>query len=89
MANITLKDITPIHFLETVRLLKLNEHKIYCTADSVEIRFQIKRFETPGDFNQRFDQFEHFREFIEQLKNSSVPTKTEDFIEQFFRQRTG
>nr|DAX17853.1 MAG TPA: hypothetical protein [Inoviridae sp.] len=30
MGNITLKDITPIHFLNAVRLLKSDDYQVYC-----------------------------------------------------------
>ena len=60
MANITLKDITPIHFLNAVRLLKADDYRVYCTLDTIEIRFDTKRFYTPEETQARFDLCEHF-----------------------------
>ncbi|WP_331852722.1 hypothetical protein [Actinobacillus equuli] len=39
MADITLSHITPQHFFEAVKLLKMTEHRIYLTVDSLEVRF--------------------------------------------------
>ncbi|WP_269419896.1 hypothetical protein [Actinobacillus equuli] len=40
MADITLSHITPQHFFEAVKLLKMTEHRIYLTVDSLEVRFR-------------------------------------------------
>ncbi|OOF59196.1 hypothetical protein [Rodentibacter myodis] len=83
MANITLKDITPIHFLNAVRLLKADDYRVYCTLDTIEIRFETKRFYTKEESNARFDLCEHLAEFLGELKNSSVPIDKEEFIKAF------
>ena len=83
MANITLKDITPIHFLNAVRLLKADDYRVYCTLDTIEIRFDTKRFYTPEETQARFDLCEHLAAFLTELKNSSVPIDTDDFIKSF------
>ena len=83
MANITLKDITPIHFLNAVRLLKADDYRVYCTLDTIEIRFDTKRFYTPEETQARFDLCEHLAAFLTELKNSSVPIDKDDFIKAF------
>lgn len=83
MANITLKDITPIHFLNAVRLLKADDYRVYCTLDTIEIRFDTKRFYTPEETQARFDLCEHLAAFLTELKNSSVPVDKEEFIKVF------
>jgi len=83
MANITLKDITPIHFLNAVRLLKADDYRVYCTLDTIEIRFDTKRFYTPEETQARFDLCEHLAAFLTELKNSSVPIDKDDFIKSF------
>jgi len=83
MANITLKDITPIHFLNAVRLLKADDYRVYCTLDTIEIRFDIKRFYTLEETQARFDLCEHLAAFLTELKNSSVPIDKDDFIKAF------
>ena len=70
MANITLKDITPIHFLNAVRLLKADDYRVYCTLDTIEIRFDTNLCE-------------HLAAFLTELKNSSVPVDKEEFIKVF------
>ena len=83
MANITLKDITPIHFLNAVRLLKADDSRVYCTLDTIEIRFDTKRFYTSEETQARFDLCEHLAAFLTELKNSSVPVDKEEFIKVF------
>ena len=83
MANITLKDITPIHFLNAVRLLKADDYRVYCTLDTIEIRFDTKRFYTPEETQARFDPCDHLAAFLTELKNSSVPVDKEEFIKVF------
>ncbi|MDU6706935.1 hypothetical protein [uncultured Haemophilus sp.] len=83
MANITLKDITPIHFLNAVRLLKADDYRVYCTLDTIEIRFDTKRFYTPEETQARFDLCDHLAAFLTELKNSSVPVDKEEFIKVF------
>lgn len=83
MANITLKDITPIHFLNAVRLLKADDYRVYCTLDTIEIRFDTKRFYTSEETQARFDLCEHLAAFLTELKNSSVPVDKEEFIKVF------
>ena len=80
MADITLKDITPIHFLNAVRLLKSDDYQVYCTLDSVEIRFSNKRFLTKAESDERFDFFYALKMFLNELKNSTVPIDREDFL---------
>lgn len=80
MADITLKDITPIHFLNAVRLLKSDDYHIYCTLDSVEIRFSQKRFLTKSESDERFDFCCALKMFLDELKNSDVPIDREDFL---------
>ena len=77
MANITLKDITPIHFLNA------DDYRVYCTLDTIEIRFDTKRFYTPEETQARFDLCEHLAAFLTELKNSSVPVDKEEFIKVF------
>ena len=83
MAKITLKDITPIHFLNAVRLLKADDYRVYCTLDTIEIRFDTKRFYTPEETQARFDLCDHLAAFLTELKNSSVPVDKEEFIKVF------
>ena len=83
MANITLKDITPIHFLNAVRLLKADDYRVYCTLDTIEIRFDTKRFYMPEETQARFDLCKHLAAFLTELKNSSVPVDKEEFIKVF------
>ena len=83
MANITLKDITPIHFLNAIRLLKADDYRVYCTLDTIEIRFDTKRFYTPEETQARFDLCDHLAAFLTELKNSSVPVDKEEFIKVF------
>ncbi|WMC01209.1 hypothetical protein [Inovirus D_HF2_82] len=80
MADITLKDITPIHFLNAVRLLKSDDYQVYCTLDSVEIRFSNKRFLTKAESDERFDFCYALKMFLNELKNSTVPIDREDFL---------
>lgn len=80
MADITLKDITPIHFLNAVRLLKSDDYQVYCTLDSVEIRFAHKRFLTQKESDDRFDFCYALKMFLDELKNSTVPIDREDFL---------
>lgn len=80
MADITLKDITPIHFLNAVRLLKSDDYQVYCTLDSVEIRFAHKRFLTKQESDDRFDFCDSLKIFLDELKNSDVPIDREDFL---------
>ena len=68
MANITLKDITPIHFLNAVRLLKADDYRVYCTLDTIEIRFDTKRFYTSEETQARFDLCEHFGRIFDRAK---------------------
>ncbi|UXN37998.1 hypothetical protein N8E87_05970 [Avibacterium paragallinarum] len=83
MANITLKDITPKHFFEVVKLLKTTEHRIYIGVDNIEVRFQYPWNETKEETDLRFEQLEHFRLFLEQLINSTVPIDWDNFIETY------
>ena len=83
MANITLKDITPIHFLNTVKLLKADDYRVYCTLDTIEIRFETKRFYTREETQARFDLCDHLAAFLSELRNSSVPIDKEEFIQAF------
>lgn len=80
MADITLKDITPIYFLNAVRLLKSDDYQVYCTLDSVEIRFSNKRFLTKAESDERFDFCYALKMFLDELKNSTVPIDREDFL---------
>ena len=80
MADITLKDITPIHFLNAVRLLKSDDYQVYSTLDSVEIRFSNKRFLTKAESDERFDFCYALKMFLNELKNSTVPIDREDFL---------
>ena len=80
MADITLKDITPIHFLNAVRLLKSDDYQVYCTLDSVEIRFSNKRFLTKAESDERFDFCYALKMFLNELKNSDVPIDRDDFL---------
>lgn len=80
MADITLKDITPIHFLNAVRFLKSDDYQVYCTLDSVEIRFSNKRFLTKAESDERFDFCYALKMFLDELKNSTVPIDKEDFL---------
>lgn len=83
MANITLKDITPIHFLNAVRLLKSDDYQVYCTLDSVEIRFAHKRFLTTQESDERFDFCYALKMFLDELKNSTVPVDKDDFLKEY------
>ena len=83
MSNITIQHITPIHFLNAVRLLKADDYRVYCTLDTIEIRFDTKRFYTPEETQARFDLCEHLAAFLTELKNSSVPVDKEEFIKVF------
>ncbi|MBN6710265.1 hypothetical protein JFL47_11430 [Haemophilus haemoglobinophilus] len=83
MARIVLEHITPLHFYETVKMLKLAEHRIYITTDSIEIRFSVKTFETKEETQSRFDQLEHIEKFLNELKNSSVPMELDEFIKMY------
>ncbi|WP_018653005.1 hypothetical protein [Actinobacillus capsulatus] len=80
MANITLSHITPRHFFEAVKLLKMTEHRIYLTVDSLEVRFRYDRNEPPATTDKRFQQLEHFMLFLQELVNSDVPVDLEEFI---------
>lgn len=83
MSNITLKDITPIHFLNAVKLLKADDYNVYCTLDTIEIRFDTKRFYTEEESNERFELCDHLAAFLSELKNSSVPIDKKEFIQAF------
>ena len=83
MANIILKDITPIHFLNAVRLLKADDYRVYCTLDTIEIRFETKRFYTLEETQARFDLCDHLAAFLKELKNSTVPIDKDEFIKAF------
>ncbi|MGX2951482.1 hypothetical protein ACWIYZ_08590 [Ursidibacter arcticus] len=83
MANITLSFITPKYFYETVRLLKMQEHRIYITVDSLEIRFNQKRFESKEDVNNRMEQLEHFMLFLQELVHSDVPVDLDEFVKRY------
>lgn len=67
MADITLSHITPQHFFETVRLLKMQEHRIYIGVDSIEVRFKQKRFESKEETDKRLEQLEHFMLFLQEI----------------------
>ena len=83
MANITLSYITPQHFFETVKLLKMTEHRIYLTVDSIEVRFQYDKKEDRAATNRRFEQLEHFMHFLNELVNSDVPIDLDEFIKMY------
>ena len=83
MADITLSHITPQHFFETVRLLKMSEHRIYLTVNSLEVRFQYNQAESKEETNERLEQQEHFMHFLEELVNSDVPIDLEEFIKMY------
>lgn len=83
MSDITLKDITPIHFLNSVRLLKSDDYQVYCTLDSVEIRFSQKRFLTKIESDERFDFCYSLKMFLDELKNSTVPVDKDDFLREY------
>lgn len=80
MADITLSYITPQHFFETVKLLKMTEHRIYLTVDSLEVRFRYDRHESPAETDKRFQQLEHFMMFLQELVHSNVPVDLDEFI---------
>lgn len=80
MADITLSHITPKHFHETVKLLKLNEHRIYLTVNSLEVRFNYSNDEERSVTTKRFEQLEHFMKFLDELVNSNVPIDLDEFI---------
>ncbi|CUU51934.1 hypothetical protein AP460_02552 [Actinobacillus pleuropneumoniae] len=83
MANITLKDITPRHFYETVKLLKTGDCRIYITLNTLEIRLPYSDFESGEETQLRFDRLEHAKLFLEELVNSSVPIDWDEFIANF------
>ena len=60
MADITLSHITPQHFFETVRLLKMSEHRIYLTVNSLEVRFQYNQAESKEETNETAGAFYAF-----------------------------
>ncbi|AKO45638.1 hypothetical protein [[Haemophilus] ducreyi] len=80
MADIILKDITPRHFYETVKLLKTTDYHIYITLNTLEIRFSYNHFETADITQMRFEQLEHVRDFLQQLVHSSVPIDLDEFL---------
>ncbi|MDE8035787.1 hypothetical protein [Actinobacillus equuli] len=80
MADITLSHITPQHFFEAVKLLKMTEHRIYLTVDSLEVRFRYDRNEPPAATDKRFQQLEHFMLFLQELVHSDVPIDLDEFI---------
>lgn len=83
MANITLKDITPRHFYETVKLLKTEGCSIYMTLNTLEIRLPYSDFETMEETVKRFEQMEHVQAFLNELVHSTVPIDWNEFIENF------
>ena len=83
MADITLSHITPKHFHETVKLLKMNEHKIYLSVNSIEVRFDYIETESRAVTSKRFEQLEHFMHFLEDLVNSDVPIDLDEFIKMY------
>lgn len=83
MANITLQHITPRNFYETVKALKGSDYRIYTTLDSIEIRFDVKRFERMEDTLERFDKLEYIVAFLNELANSSVPIELDKFIDHY------
>lgn len=89
MSNITLKDITPIHFLNAVRLLRADDYRVYCTLDTIEIIFETKRFYTLEETQERFDLCDHLAAFLKELKNSTVPIDKNEFINAFSPVATG
>ncbi|WP_150539688.1 hypothetical protein [Actinobacillus vicugnae] len=89
MADITLSHITPKHFFETVKLLKMTEHRIYLTVDSIEVRFRYDRNEPPAATDKRFQQLEHFMLFLQELVNSDVPVDLDEFIRTYRRTAGG
>ncbi|QNS14671.1 hypothetical protein [Mannheimia bovis] len=80
MADITLSNITPKYFHEAVKLLKLNEHRIYLTVNSLEVRFNYSSSEDRAITDKRFEQLEHFMFFLQELVNSNVPVDLDEFI---------
>lgn len=89
MADITLKDITPRHFYEAVKLLKTSDYQIYITLNTLEIRFPYSDFETIDETVKRFEQMEHIQEFLNELVHSTVPIEWNEFIEKYsYRPRT-
>uniref|UniRef100_A0AAU8B2M9 Uncharacterized protein n=1 Tax=Dulem virus 52 TaxID=3145763 RepID=A0AAU8B2M9_9VIRU len=85
MPNITLSYITPKHFYETVKLLKMTEHRIYLNVDSLEVRFKYNRNESREETDKRFDQLEHFMKFLQELVNSDVPVDLDEFVAKYNR----
>ena len=83
MASITLKDITPRHFYETVKLLKTTDYCIYITLNTIEIRLPYSNFETMEETVERFDQMEQVQAFLNELVHSTVPIDWDEFIEKF------
>lgn len=80
MANITLSHITPKHFFETVKLLKTNNHRIYLSVNTLEVRFQYDLSESREVSDKRFEQLEHFMYFLQELVNSDIPVELDEFI---------
>lgn len=83
MANITLSHMTPRHFFEAVNLLKLTEHRIYLTVDSIEVRFSYDKNESKVETDKRLERLEHFMQFIQELVDSEVPVDLDEFIKKY------
>lgn len=83
MANITLKDITPRHFYETVKLLKTEDCRICITLNTLEIRLPYSNVESRDETQRRFDRLEHMKFFLEQLTHSDVPIDWQEFIDTY------
>lgn len=83
MANITLSHMTPRHFFEAVNLLKLTEHRIFITVDSLEVRFSYDKNESKAETDKRLVRLEHFMQFIQELVNSDVPVDLDEFVKKY------
>lgn len=83
MGNITLKDITPKYFFDVVKLLKFADYDVYCTIDSVEIRFRQKQFLMAEETEERFDFCYSLKCFLDELKNSDVPIDLQELFDKY------
>ena len=74
--KITINYITPIHFYESVQLLRNIPYCFRFSAHSVTIEFD-------RTFTLDFAKLEHLAEFLRELKNSSVPVELDEFIKTY------
>ncbi|WP_155275590.1 hypothetical protein [Gallibacterium anatis] len=76
-------DITPLHFYNSVNLLKNNDFSIAYNDRILTISFKVEKFELESQRIFREEQIGHLYEFLKELSFLNVPTDLNQFIEKY------